>query len=145
MEITEQYVRELFERLEGGDSPAFFRHVADDVDWTVMGTHPLAGHYQSKADFIAGTFARLAPLLPGGAQLCVRHVHVAGNQATIELQSMATSSSGMRFDNRYCWVVYFDNRRIVRVRAYLDSAMLAELFAREAAAAAPRPVPLSPP
>jgi hypothetical protein len=34
----------------------------------------------------------------------------------------------MRFDNRYCWVVYFRNNVIVRVRAYLDSAMVARLF-----------------
>ena len=26
------------------DGGAFFRHVSDDVDWIVMGTHPLAGH-----------------------------------------------------------------------------------------------------
>jgi hypothetical protein len=34
----------------------------------------------------------------------------------------------MRFDNRYCWIVYFENNVIVRVRAYLDSAMGARLF-----------------
>jgi hypothetical protein len=34
----------------------------------------------------------------------------------------------MRFDNRYCWVVYFREGLIVRVRAYLDSAMVAQLF-----------------
>jgi ketosteroid isomerase-like protein len=34
----------------------------------------------------------------------------------------------MRFDNRYCWVVDFQDGRIVRVRAYLDSAMVARLF-----------------
>ena len=34
----------------------------------------------------------------------------------------------MRFDNYYCWVVYFLGETIVRVRAYLDSAMVARLF-----------------
>jgi uncharacterized protein len=34
----------------------------------------------------------------------------------------------MRFDNRYCWVVDFRDGVIVRVRAYLDSAMVARLF-----------------
>ena len=27
----------------------FWARVADDVDWTVEGTHPLAGRYHSKA------------------------------------------------------------------------------------------------
>jgi ketosteroid isomerase-like protein len=50
-----------------GDGAAFFNHVADDVDWTVMGTHPLAGHYLGKQAFIAGTFAKLGQILPNGA------------------------------------------------------------------------------
>jgi uncharacterized protein len=34
----------------------------------------------------------------------------------------------MRFDNRYCWVVYFQNGVIVRIRTHLDSAMVTRLF-----------------
>jgi ketosteroid isomerase-like protein len=52
MAITPDRVREIFKGLETGDGTAFFEHVADDVDWTVMGTHPLAGHYLSKKAFI---------------------------------------------------------------------------------------------
>jgi ketosteroid isomerase-like protein len=44
MTITSDRVREIFKGLEYGDGAAFFEHVADNVDWTVMGTHPLAGH-----------------------------------------------------------------------------------------------------
>jgi ketosteroid isomerase-like protein len=59
MAITRDRVREIFKGLENGDGAVFLKHVADDVDWTVMGTHPLAGHYRSKKDFIAGTFAKV--------------------------------------------------------------------------------------
>jgi uncharacterized protein len=126
--ITHESVREIFKGLENGDGSAFFQHVADNVDWTVMGTHPLAGHYLSKKAFIEGTFANLGQVLPNGAELHTENVIVEGDQAVVELHSMATASNGMRFDNRYCWVVYFQDGLIVRVRAYLDSAMVARLF-----------------
>jgi hypothetical protein len=48
MAVTPDYVREVFRGLENGDGAAFFTHVADDVDWTVMGTHPLAGHIAAR-------------------------------------------------------------------------------------------------
>ena len=128
MAITPERVRQIFQGLEKGDGAAFFEHVAEDVDWTVMGTHPLAGHYSSKKDFIAGTFAKLSLVLPRGAQLQVEHLLVKDDQAVVELHSLATAKNGMRFDNRYCWVVYFRDGVIVRVRAYLDSAMVAQLF-----------------
>ena len=63
-----------------------------------------------------------------GAQLHVENLIVKDDQAVVELHSLATAKNGMRFDNRYCWVVYFRDGLIVRVRAYLDSAMVARLF-----------------
>jgi ketosteroid isomerase-like protein len=128
MAITPDRVREIFKGLENSDGAAFFERVADGVDWIVMGTHPLAGHYHSKNDFIAGTFAKLAQVLPKGAELHVEHLMVKDDQAVVELHSLATAKNGMRFDNRYCWIVYFRDAVIVRVRAYLDSTMVARLF-----------------
>lgn len=128
MHLDEKTVRRIFAGLEHGNGGAFFDHVADDVDWTVMGTHPLAGHYNSKAAFKAGTFSKLAKVLTGGAQLRVTHAFVCGDVAVVELLSGATAPNGMRFDNHYCWVVRFDGETIVEVRAYLDSALVAELF-----------------
>lgn len=128
MPIAEADVRELFSKLEAGDGKEFFAHVADDVDWTVEGTHPLAGHYHSKDDFFAHTFARLNKILPGGTRLHVEAVHISGDWAIVELRSMATARNGMRFDNRYCWVVRFEKGLIVEVRAYLDSALVAKVL-----------------
>src|ERR1700739_868165 len=128
MGVSVEHVRKIFEGLERGDGAAFFQHVADDVDWTVMGTHPLAGHYSSKKAFMEGTFAKLGRVLPQGAQLHVEHLLVKDNQAVVELRSLATAKNGLRFDNRYCWLVDFRGEVIREVRAYLDSAMVTRLF-----------------
>ena len=129
MAVQEDFVRRIFAGLEHGDGAAFFEHVADDVDWTVMGTHPLAGHYKSRAEFTAATFARLGKVLPDGAQLHVDALFIDGDVAIVELHSKAIAKNGFRFDNHYCWVCYFKNNKMIRVRAYLDSAMVARLFA----------------
>jgi uncharacterized protein len=126
--ITPDLVRKIFKGLENGDGATFFEYVADHVDWIVMGTHPLAGHYRSKKAFIEGTFSKLAQVLPKGAQLHLENLIVKDDQAVVELHSLATAKNGMRFDNRYCWIVYFRDGVIVRIRAYLDSAMVARLF-----------------
>ena len=127
MALTLTQVHDIFKNLET-DERAFFAHVADDVDWTVEGTHPLAGRYHSKADFLAHTFAKLAKVLPHGTQLQVVQVLVSGDWAAVELHSLATAKNGLRFDNRYCWVCRFSGDKIVEVRAYLDSALVARLF-----------------
>ena len=57
------YIRETFRNLDAGDGKGFFDHVADDVDWIVEGTQPLAGQYRSKTDLLANTFEKLKSTL----------------------------------------------------------------------------------
>jgi hypothetical protein len=127
-ELTIEEVRDIFKPLESGDGAEFFTHVDDDVDWIVEGTHPLAGHYHTKAEFLAHTFDKLAKVLPEGVQLHVEHVLVSGDWAVVELHSLATAKNGLKFDNRYCWICRFADGVIVEVRAYLDSALVTQLF-----------------
>jgi ketosteroid isomerase-like protein len=121
----------LFGNLQSTDTqPQFWAHVADDVDWTVEGTHPLAGRYHSKQEFIKATFNRLAGVLPGGAELKVEHLFIDGDTTIAELLSTSKTNEGAAFANRYCWVCRFENDTIVEVRAYLDSMMVAYTILR---------------
>jgi ketosteroid isomerase-like protein len=103
-----------------GTQPAYRDRVADDsndVDWTVLGTHPLSGRFHGKQEFIDATSERLAGILPGGARLKVRSLYVDGDTTIVELLSTA--------DEHCRWVCRFDGDRIVEARAYLDSMMVA--------------------
>jgi ketosteroid isomerase-like protein len=128
MTVQANYVESLFANLENGRSGAFFEHVADDDKWTVMGTHPLAGTYHTKADFLAHTFARLDKILKEGVVLRVTNILVDGDSAAVEMESLSTALNGKPFDNRYCWIVHFSDGTIVEVRAYLDSALVQRLI-----------------
>jgi ketosteroid isomerase-like protein len=128
MTIQADYVRSLFANLENGTAEAFFDHVADDVNWTVMGTHPLAGAYHTKADFLSHTIDRLNKLLNEGIVLRVTNLLVDGDTAAVELRSLSTALNGKPFDNTYCWIARFSNETIVEVRAYLDSALVQQLI-----------------
>jgi hypothetical protein len=69
----------LFTKLEDpATQPEFWSGVADDVDWTLKGTHPLAGRYHNKAEFVSSTFARLAGELPGGVKLHITNLFIDG-------------------------------------------------------------------
>jgi ketosteroid isomerase-like protein len=73
------------------------------------------------------TFGRLAGLVRDRIKLVVEHVLVAGDWAVVELRADAVAKNGVPFDNRYCWVTRMRDDRIVEVRAYLDSALVARL------------------
>ncbi|GIZ37949.1 hypothetical protein CKM354_000137700 [Cercospora kikuchii] len=108
----------------------FFERVAHDVDWTVMGTHPLAGRYNSLSDLQAATFARLGKIMKEpGIRLKPRNVIGGGEQewCTVELVVNGVCENGLAFDNCYAWCCRFDESGvIVEVRAYLDSWLVRE-------------------
>jgi ketosteroid isomerase-like protein len=93
-----------------------------------MGTHPLAGTYHTKADFLAHTFGRLNKILKEGVVLRVINILVDGDSAAVEMESLSTALDEKPFDNRYCWIVHFSDGTIVEVRAYLDSALVQRLI-----------------
>jgi uncharacterized protein len=126
--LTPDYVRLLFASLENGKSDEFFRHVKPDVNWTVMGTHPLAGTYHDREIFIASTFGRLNKVLKEGVLLRVTGIIVSGDTAAVELEALSTALNGKPFSNRYCWICRFESGQIVEVRAYLDSALVQMLL-----------------
>jgi ketosteroid isomerase-like protein len=128
MSITINQVEKLFNYLKTGKSEKFFEHVADNVQWTVMGTHPLAGTYKSKEEFISHTFGRLNKILKEGVVLKVNNIIVKGNTAIVEMESLSTTLNGKPFNNTYCWIVEFENNAIVKVRAYVDSALVQKVI-----------------
>jgi ketosteroid isomerase-like protein len=128
---SEEERRQLFaQRADPANRSRFFDRVADDVHWTVMGTHPRAGTYTSKQNFLRRTFERLDPLMRDQVRLEVAHLYLANDVAIAELRASSRAIDGEAFDNTYCWVCHFDGEQIVEVRAYLDSALVADLIVR---------------
>ncbi|TMK39191.1 MAG: ketosteroid isomerase [Actinobacteria bacterium] len=121
----------LFRNLQSPDTQSqFWARVADDVDWTVYGTHPLAGTYRNKQEFRDATFGRLSGVLVGGVRLELQHLFIDGDTTIVELRSTSTTAEGAAFANTYCWVCRFEGETIVEVRAYLDSLMVAYTILR---------------
>ena len=56
---TRQDRAALFANLAAAETqPQFWARVSDEVDWSFLGTHPLAGRYVGKQKFIDEPFAR---------------------------------------------------------------------------------------
>ncbi|KAF7979964.1 hypothetical protein HWV62_27137 [Athelia sp. TMB] len=126
MPLTEQRVRKMFQLLEEGRGQEFFNNYVDpNVDWVVTGSqNPLSGHYTSRDAFQQATFVRLNKVLKKPLALQVLHVLASGDDAVVELKVDSVCHNGLVFDNEYSWTITVKNDKIVRVRAYLDSALV---------------------
>ncbi|KAI9744331.1 MAG: hypothetical protein M1818_002483 [Claussenomyces sp. TS43310] len=123
---SKAHIRDVFAHLTRAEAQEFYKHVADDVDWTVMGTHALSGHYTDKKSFLEKSVARVSAVLEGPLRLRVRNV-IGGEVeewAVVEMTADATCKNGLRYDNTYSWSTRWKDGKIVQVRAYLDGILL---------------------
>ncbi len=109
MKLTKQFVEKLFNNLENGHQEQFFSQVSSNVLWEVMGTHPLAGIYHGKQEFLDHTFVRLKKLLKGGPVLKVSNILIAEDApiAIVEMVQLSYSINDKPFNNTYCWRAKF--------------------------------------
>ncbi|KAI2466591.1 hypothetical protein F4781DRAFT_349824 [Annulohypoxylon bovei var. microspora] len=127
---TKERIREIFAHFAEGNSEAFYAHVADDVDWTVMGSHAIAGRY-NKATFKSEALARIYGIFDGPVKLHVRSI-IGGEVeewAVIELSAEAKCKNGLVYDQTYSWSTRWNDGKIVEVRTYMDGLLLNKALA----------------
>ncbi len=137
--LTRKDVLAIFSNLSSenaSERTSFFDHVLDNVNWTIMGHSPMSKTYTSKYDFINATLQVLGnQVLKGPLRMYAYNAIVAApsedgsQQAVVEMRALdAECRNGMTYDMTYCWVCTFidveGERRIAKVRAYVDSDLL---------------------
>lgn len=128
-DANKRLVRDAFAPWEAGDSGPFFALIADDVRWTVIGTTSASGVFDSKQAVIDEAFGPLLARLDGA--LTARFVEVAadGDRVFLRFESTGVSTSGVHYDQVYCWAMTMRDGRIVEVTAYFDTDLLVRVMA----------------
>lgn len=78
----------------------FLEHVDPNVDWTVLGTHPLAGRFNSRDEFVSQPLARFRKVMKEpGIGITIHNVIGGGDQewAVFELIAKAECLNGTSF------------------------------------------------
>ncbi|MBT6275106.1 MAG: nuclear transport factor 2 family protein [Chromatiales bacterium] len=127
-EANKQLVRGAVEAWLAGDGGAIFRLLDDNVHWTVIGTTQISRTYNSRKDFVDGALKPLGALLGGPISPTIVNILADGEHVVLQWDGDGTMTSGKPYMNRYCWVMRFDDEKVVEGVAYLDTALVASLF-----------------
>ena len=122
-------VQESFNRWRNGTGGPF-ELLVDDVEWTIVGSSPLAKTYRSKNEFIDEVIdpfnARMAkPLVP-----TVRGIFADGDMVIILFDAAATPKDGRPYNNPYTWYFQMQEAKIVKAIAFFDNRDFDEFWDR---------------
>jgi uncharacterized protein len=122
-------VQTSFDRWKSGTGGPF-ELLATDVEWTIVGSSPLAKTYRSKKEFIAAVIdpfnARLSrPLVP-----TIRGIFADGDMVIVLFDAEATVNDGKPYRNTYTWYFQMKEAKVVKAIAFFDNRDFDEFWNR---------------
>ncbi|WP_437755458.1 nuclear transport factor 2 family protein [Sorangium sp. So ce1389] len=126
---NKQQMQQVLTALASGDFAPFRACMADDLVWTVTGTTPLSRTYVGKADVLDHLLKPLAALLDGPFRMVTDRVTAEGDVVVVEGRGQNRLRDGRPYENTYCWVCRFEGGRLRELTEYMDTDLVARIFA----------------
>lgn len=126
---NKQTVQDAFAAWAEGDGNAFFRLLADDVRWTVIGTTEISGSFTSRQEFLDKAAGKIVAVLARPLVPTLVSLLADGDLVSIQWEAESQTKSGLPYRQTYSWVVRFEQGRIIEGTAYLDTELLTSVLA----------------
>lgn len=120
-------VREAFAAWREGRG-SVFDLLHEQVEWTVAGTAPVSGVHRSKQAFMDEAVRPISARLSTPIVPTLRHVLAQDDAVVVLWDGVATARDGSTYRNHYAWHMVFEDGRVTRVTAFLDTWALARLM-----------------
>jgi uncharacterized protein len=122
-------VQASFDRWSNGTGGPF-ELLAPDVEWTIVGSSPLAKTYRSKKEFIDAVIdpfnARMSkPLVP-----IVRGIFADSDTVITLFDAEATVRDGKPYHNSYAWFFQMRDAKVIKAIAFFDNRDFDEFWNR---------------
>lgn len=125
MSATEnkQRVEHAFQGLARGDGRPFVDLMAESFCWVFKGSTHWRGRYEGKAvvrqKLLAPLFANFADTYTNTA----RRILADGEFVVVECEGNVMTTSGKRYDNKYCYVIRMQDGKMIELTEYMDTAL----------------------
>lgn len=96
--------------------------LAEDVEWTIHGSDPVAGTYLGRADFVERASLPLVSRLTGPVEPEVHRIWAEDDTVVVRFDGSATTTSGEPYRNQFVWIFTLSGGKVQRAEAFLDLA-----------------------
>ncbi len=129
-ENNKQLIQNMFAELSKGNAEAFLGNMADDVEFTLIGSTRYSGTFNGKKELIEKLLTPLSTQLESGITITPSNFIADGDFVAMQAKGKSTTKSGKPYDNTYCQVFQVVNGKVQRVTEYLDTELVTEAFGK---------------
>ena len=128
---NKKLMQDMFAELGKGNGDAFLGNMADDIEFTIIGSTKWSGTFKGKKDLVEKLLGPLNAELEGGITITPENFIADGDTVAMQAKGKSTTKSGKSYDNTYCQVFAFNkDGKVQRVTEYLDTELVTTAFGK---------------
>jgi len=114
----------VFGETAKGNGQPFLDALAEDAEWTVIGSTGWSKTYRGKAAILSDLIAPLRRVLAPPLKSRALHMIAEGNLVAVQGQGENITRDGRKYENTYCWVFSFRDGQVRGVTEYADTELI---------------------
>jgi len=118
------FVQGLIEARARGNPSAFIAAMAEDFVWRIIGSTAWSGEYVGKAAVLERLLKPLYAQLTAPTRIEAKRILADEDYVVVECRGDATTVSGERYANTYCWVIRLVDGKLRELTEYMDTALV---------------------
>jgi hypothetical protein len=127
---NKKLIQDMFAELSKGNAQAFLNNMADDVQFTIMGTTKYSGTCNGKQELLSKVLSPLSAQLEGGLTITPDNFIAEGDFVAMQARGKSTTKAGKSYNNTYCQVFRIVNGKVQQVTEYLDTELVTAAFGK---------------
>jgi ketosteroid isomerase-like protein len=123
-----QAVLNAYASMAAGNPAPYLDLLSDDISITMFGDHRFARTFKGKDDIYSNLFGPIREVLDGGIRMNVTKAFAEDDMVIVEARGDAQTKDGRSYKNSYCFVLRFENGKIIESREYMDTQLVKTTF-----------------
>jgi ketosteroid isomerase-like protein len=130
--MSKELMERAYAEMSKGNLEPMLDTLAEDVEWTIIGSTELSGTYRGRRDIVENLAARLQSRLTGPIVFSFERFIADGEYVVMQARGRATSVTGLPYNNAYCVVARFVHGKITYMINYIDTELITSALFRGA-------------
>lgn len=122
--MSKDLLEHVYREASRGNPEPLLDALADDIQWTIIGTTELSGVYRGKSEVAGNLLARLRARLATPVTFTIERFIADGEYVVMQARGQATAVTGLPYDNTYCIVARITDGRIREMTDYVDTELI---------------------
>jgi len=125
---NKKLMQRIFAEMAKGNLGPFVDAMAEDMEWTWMGTEQWSHTFKGKEAVVNELLVEVKATLTEPFEVIPHRFIAEGDYVVIEHSGKNTTPDGRPYNNKYCWVCRFSEGKLRELREYMDTELVTKTF-----------------